>query len=47
MTLIFFGVVLDPAAVSVYTADLRVPLCLVIGSEGKGSGRWCRSSATS
>lgn len=31
-----FGAVLDPAAVSVYAADLRVPLCLVIGSEGKG-----------
>ena len=31
-----FGAVLDPAAVSVYAADLRVPLCLVIGSEDKG-----------
>ncbi|MHB8808470.1 MAG: 23S rRNA (guanosine(2251)-2'-O)-methyltransferase RlmB [Desulfobulbaceae bacterium] len=31
-----FGAVLDPAAASVYAADLRVPLCLVIGSEGKG-----------
>ncbi|MHB8789542.1 MAG: 23S rRNA (guanosine(2251)-2'-O)-methyltransferase RlmB [Desulfobulbaceae bacterium] len=31
-----FGAVLDPAAISVYAADLRVPLCLVIGSEGKG-----------
>lgn len=31
-----FGAVLDPEAISVYAADLRVPLCLVIGSEGKG-----------
>jgi 23S rRNA (guanosine2251-2'-O)-methyltransferase len=31
-----FGAVLDLEAVSVYAADLRVPLCLVIGSEGKG-----------
>ena len=31
-----FGAVLDPAAVPLYAADLRVPLCLVIGSEGKG-----------
>lgn len=31
-----FGAVLDPAAISLYAADLRVPLCLVIGSEGKG-----------
>ena len=31
-----FGAVLDPTALSVYAADLRVSLCLVIGSEGKG-----------
>jgi 23S rRNA (guanosine2251-2'-O)-methyltransferase len=31
-----FGTVADQAASSVYAADLRVPVCLVIGSEGKG-----------
>lgn len=31
-----FGAVLDPLALSLYGADLRVPLCLVIGSEDKG-----------
>lgn len=31
-----FGSVPDQAALSVYTADFRVPVCLVIGSEGKG-----------
>jgi 23S rRNA (guanosine2251-2'-O)-methyltransferase len=31
-----FGAVADRSAVSVYAADFRVPLCLVIGSEGKG-----------
>lgn len=31
-----FGTVADQAAPSVYAADLRVPVCLVIGSEGKG-----------
>jgi len=31
-----FGAVLDPDAISLYAADLRVPLCLVIGSEDKG-----------
>lgn len=31
-----FGSVADQAALSVYAADLRVPVCLVIGGEGKG-----------
>lgn len=31
-----FGAVPDSAALSVYAADFRVPLCLVIGGEDKG-----------
>ncbi|PID75710.1 MAG: 23S rRNA (guanosine(2251)-2'-O)-methyltransferase RlmB [Deltaproteobacteria bacterium] len=31
-----FGAVTDTAAVSLYDADLTVPACLVVGSEGKG-----------
>jgi len=31
-----FGAVPDPAALSIYAVDFQVPLCLVIGSEGKG-----------
>ena len=31
-----FGAVPDRAALSVYAADFRIPVCLVIGSEGKG-----------
>jgi len=31
-----FGAVLDRAAVSVYAADFGAPVCLVIGSEGRG-----------
>lgn len=31
-----FGSVPDQSALSVYAADLRAPVCLVIGSEGKG-----------
>jgi len=31
-----FGAVPDPAALSMYKADFRVPLCLVIGGEEKG-----------
>lgn len=31
-----FGAVPDQSALPVYAADLRVPVCLVIGSEGKG-----------
>lgn len=31
-----FGAVLDSAAVSIYDADFRLPLCLVVGGEEKG-----------
>ena len=31
-----FGSVLDSSAVSLYAADLQLPVCLVIGGEGKG-----------
>jgi len=31
-----FGAVKDEAAQSVYTTDLHVPACIVVGSEGKG-----------
>ncbi len=31
-----YGTVVDPEAVPLYEADLALPLCLVIGGEGKG-----------
>jgi len=31
-----FGTVADPSAMSLYSVDFSLPLCLVVGSEGKG-----------
>jgi 23S rRNA (guanosine2251-2'-O)-methyltransferase len=31
-----FGTVADPSAMSLYNVDFSLPLCLVVGSEGKG-----------
>jgi 23S rRNA (guanosine2251-2'-O)-methyltransferase len=31
-----FGTVADPSAMSLYDVDFSLPLCLVVGSEGKG-----------
>lgn len=31
-----FGTVADPSALSLYDVDFSLPLCLVVGSEGKG-----------
>jgi len=31
-----FGTVADPSAMSLYQVDFSLPLCLVVGSEGKG-----------